>query len=219
MKDITRALAFISHQYKNIVSDRTESPYTHHLIVVLDELVQAGVTDHSTLTAAVLHDIRHYSSVTHEQILAEFGKEVADLTNELYYELNTPKPELQIYLLERIFDLSDKAKQIVTADLIANTSDYFYEKEGSELAQRARLAWARALVNEINRPQDRLTSRFNEVMTALCDRNGYDQNDDWIGFLDDDDRMRYLMWLEAQMALLRSELAMAVDEVGKDVTA
>lgn len=206
MKEITRALAFISHHYKDLGTDQTSAPYTHHIIVVLDEMVQAGVTDHTTLTAAVLHDIRHYSTVSHDKITEMFGKEVANITNELHYDLCTPRTELQFSLLERVFDLSDKAKQIVIADLIANTTDDFYETHGSDLVQRARLAWARAMVEETKRPDDPLTIRFNEVMTAFCDRNGYDSNDDWIGFLDEDQRMRYLMWLDLEMAELRGEL-------------
>lgn len=209
MKQLTQALAFIAEQHQNTGTDQTGRPYITHPIQVLNELVQADITDESVLIAGLLHDIRLYTSTTQAQITSLFGSEVGDLVAELYYDPSTSKPELQIQLLNRQVDLSDEAQQIVLADLIANTSDDYYDENGTELIHRARGAFARAIVDETPEPHQALHQRFKDVMTDFCTRNDFNSDESFWGFIDEDDRIQHIFKLDLEMAELRGELEVA----------
>lgn len=204
MKQLTQALAFLAEQHTG--NDQTGRPFITHPIQVLNELVRADITDESVLIAGLLHDIRIYTSTTEAQITSQFGQKVAELINELYYDPSTPKPELQFQLLDRQVELSDEAQQVVLADIIANTSDGFYDEEGTELMHRARGAFVRALVDETPEPHQALHQRFKEVMTDFCTRNNFNQDESYWGFVDEDDRLQHIFRLEREVAELRGEL-------------
>jgi prepilin-type processing-associated H-X9-DG protein len=81
--------------------------------------------------AALLHDcVEDVDGITYEIILAEFGKEIADLVKELtsceeYIDV-MGKPD---YLLDKMVTMSDKALIIKLCDRWQNVSDSFSQQE------------------------------------------------------------------------------------------
>lgn len=211
MKDITRALAFIAEQHENTGTDQTGRPYITHPIQVLNELVQADITDHTTLIAGLLHDIRLYTGTTEAQITSLFGPEVGKLVDEIYYDRFIGGTELQIRLLDRQVDLSDEAQQIVLADLIANIRDEFYDSYGSDLTQRARGAFSRLMLSETPEPHPKLAEHFREVMAEFCDRNDFNPDESYWGFIDEDTRRVCFERLEREVAELQAEFGEVAD--------
>lgn len=211
MKDITQALAFIAEAYEQQGTDKTGRPYITHPIQVLNELARANITDHATLIAGLLHDIRQYTSTTEAQIASLFGLEVAGLLNELHYELGQSSTDLQIAVLDRQVDLSDRAQQIVIADLIANIRDDFYDTFGPELTQRARGAFARLLFEETPNPHPQLAQHFREAMADYCERNDFNPDESYWGFIDEETRQAYFERLEREVAELEAEFGEVSD--------
>lgn len=205
MKDLTRALAFIAETYQDTGTDHTGRPYITHPIQVLNELVQADITDTSVLIAGLLHDIRIYTGTTEAHIASLFGFEVAKLTSELYYDRLIENPELQIGLLDRQVDLSDEAQQIVLADLIANIRDGFYDNYGNDLNQRARGAFSRLLFAETPEPHPKLADHFKQAMAEFCERNDFNPDESYWGFIDEETRHAYYLRLEREVAELGAE--------------
>jgi HD domain len=211
MKQLTQALAFIAEQHQDTGTDQTGRPYITHPIQVLNHLVQADITDESVLIAGLLHDIRLYTGTTQAQITSLFGPRVGELVAELYYDRFIGGTELQISLLDRQVDLSDEAQQIVLADLIANTRDDYYDSYGSDLTQRARGAFSRLMFNETPEPHPKLAEQFREAMAEFCDRNDFDPDESYWGFIDEDTRRACFEQLERAVAELQAEFGEVAD--------
>lgn len=101
------------------------SHYYHHLVDVTQTLINFGVRDESTITAAILHDyIEDVEGVTEKMINSHFGSEVAHivalLTKKRDVDYHTNQEEMNIYL-DKILE-NQAASLIKTADRIHNFS-------------------------------------------------------------------------------------------------
>ncbi len=97
-------------------------PYTVHLQAVADLLAEAN-QDYMTIAAGWAHDLLEDTSITAEQLAAEFGDEFAALVVEL---TNIDKPEHGARAAraeinrQHIAAGSDRAKTVKAADIIHN---------------------------------------------------------------------------------------------------
>ena len=205
MKEVTQALAFIASKHRHTGLDPVNQPFIHHPVLVLNELVQANITDTATLVAGVLHDILQKSDTTIDEIENLFGLDVAQLVTELYYDPNLQGDELQLLLLDRQVDLSDQAQQIVIADLIANINDICDEgtsKDNHEL----RVAFANALLAETPEPHDELTAKFKQLIADVCVQNNINQEQSYWARMSESDRQELIERLSKEVTELEEEL-------------
>src|ERR1700688_1867920 len=79
------ALAFAADKHRHQRrKDADASPYINHPILVATVLAtEGGVSDESTLVAAVLHDTVEDTETTFEELTERFGLEVSELVREL----------------------------------------------------------------------------------------------------------------------------------------
>lgn len=94
--------------------------YYVHLKEVYLTLLDFGVTDVSILAASWLHDSIEDTSITHETLLTQFGKEVADLVLAVTNEKGTNRKEILEKTAPKIRD-NEAALVIKLADRIVNT--------------------------------------------------------------------------------------------------
>ena len=80
---ILRATDFAAIKHRDQRRKNGDIPYVNHPIGVARILIQeAGIDDTATLAAAILHDTVEDTDATHEELVAEFGQEIADLVAE-----------------------------------------------------------------------------------------------------------------------------------------
>ena len=122
---VLRAAFFSGEKHKDQRRrDASETPYINHPLEVAYILMEeGGVTDATTLAAALLHDTIEDTNTTREELAMVFGREVSDLVVELT-DLKTTAPEDKKQKeLDQAHRLSEKAKQIKLADKTANIRD------------------------------------------------------------------------------------------------
>lgn len=190
LQQITRALAYASQSYSHGPIDPIGQPLIHHLITVLDELVQSGVTDTVTLVSGVLHDVTLYSDKTTDDIATEFGPEVAVLVAELSYELpqsNEGKQALQLDLIGRAHELSQAAQDITLADLTSNFKGHMFESDSTEFIKRKRIAWANTIAEELATPNPLLMSNYKIEVFGYTLGNELPENESYWDFVESED--------------------------------
>src|SRR4051794_29805879 len=117
---LLKALKFAAQKHRNQRrKDSDASPYINHLIEVAEALASVGgITDLTTLQAAVLHDTIEDTQTSPEELEALFGSEVRGLVEEMTDDKRLPKAERKRLQTERAPRLSNRAKQIKIADKI-----------------------------------------------------------------------------------------------------
>jgi guanosine-3',5'-bis(diphosphate) 3'-pyrophosphohydrolase len=92
---IIDALAFAAHKHRDQRrKDKGASPYINHPVTLAHILVtEGGVTDPVAIAGALLHDTVEDTDTTYEELVAQFGKEVADVVMEVTDDKKLPKAE------------------------------------------------------------------------------------------------------------------------------
>lgn len=94
-------------------------PYEVHPEKVVQILQDLRVTDEIVLCAGYLHDILEDTNVSSKEIKEQFGGFVVELVEELTFKEGLTDKEYQLQCI----GLSDEAKLIKVADILANISD------------------------------------------------------------------------------------------------
>lgn len=111
-------------QYRKGKLGAAKVPYIEHPRAVARILHdEAGITDKATLQAALLHDTIEDTGTTHQQLVAAFGTDVADLVAELTNPPDFGPIGKAAWQAEHAAKMSERAAAIKTADKIANLRD------------------------------------------------------------------------------------------------
>lgn len=121
-----KAWKFAHEAHKGVERKFSGVPYFYHVRQVF-KLVKKIDTDEIMGAAALLHDtVEDVEEITYDIIKEEFGKEVADIVEELTSDkeiINSiGKAE---YLASKMISMSDKALVIKLCDRFQNLSDHF----------------------------------------------------------------------------------------------
>ena len=81
-----KALKYIDKRYKDKYGSLEAHRMTEHCASVYFILKELAPEDEKLHIAALLHDILEDTDVTYEELVKEFGKEVADLVHEVTHE-------------------------------------------------------------------------------------------------------------------------------------
>ncbi len=171
MTDATLLLSAIAFSAERHRSQRRKgfdaSPYINHPIEVANILATvAGVTEVTTLMAAVLHDTLEDTGTKPEELEALFGREVRRLVEEVTDEKALPKAERKRLQVEHAPRLSDPAKLIKLGDKICNVRDVTVRPPESWSPQRRReyLDWAERVVAGCRGVNEGLERKFDELV-------------------------------------------------------
>lgn len=140
-------------------------PYIEHPRAVARILRnEAGVTDSVTLQAALLHDTMEDCGVTHENLVAEFGHDVADVVRELTNDANTPPGGKLSMQLAHAKKMSARAAAVKTADKTANLRELLTSPpDWSPDRMRQYYDDANEVVNAMAEPHPVLQKIFKDV--------------------------------------------------------
>lgn len=146
--------------------DRDRTPYLNHVVTVAHVLSQAGVSDVSTLVAALLHDTIEDTDTTATEIENLFGKEVCDLVLEMTDDMSLPPKERKRLQVEHAPHLSPKARLIKLADKTANLEDLIQlpPMDWSDDRKREYANWSESVVQHLRGTNVALEARYDHAL-------------------------------------------------------
>lgn len=103
--------------------NKNRDPYVNHVIDVCNILSMCGIKDTEILCAALLHDTIEDTSTTYDELLNEFGKNIADIVLECSDDKSLDKVTRKKLQIEHAKHISDKAKAVKLADKYSNMKD------------------------------------------------------------------------------------------------
>lgn len=113
---IIKAIKFAEKAHCGQLDDDNKNYFDTHLMPVM-QILSVLTDDHVTLCAAILHDTLEDTKTTYNELVLEFGTEIADLVNELTHD---GKNDSKGYYFPRL--RSEKAIMIKFADRLSNLS-------------------------------------------------------------------------------------------------
>lgn len=166
MELFVRALAFASEAHKGQCRlDANKIPYINHPIDVCLVLSQAGINDEDILSAGMLHDVIEDCGISHSDLVAEFGLNVANLVLEVSDDPNLKGDKRKQAQIEKVKLMSDSAKLIKVADKICNLKDLLWNPpiDWDVLQMEKYRDFARAVFDSANVENQFLISLFNSL--------------------------------------------------------
>jgi hypothetical protein len=119
---LTKALLFAAEAHRNQRrKGAAQEPYINHLVEVLDLVVQATEgSDLDVVIAALLHDVVEDTSVSYDELAANFGERVATIVQENSDDMSLPKAERRQMRIAAMHHKSREARIVKIADVISN---------------------------------------------------------------------------------------------------
>jgi guanosine-3',5'-bis(diphosphate) 3'-pyrophosphohydrolase len=165
---VIAASAFAAHKHRDQRRKGAEaSPYINHPIAVAHVLAnEAGITDHTILAAALLHDTIEDTDTTPKELEAEFGQEIADIVVEVTDDKAVPKLERKRLQIEHAATLSEQAKLVKLADKICNVRDMSQSPpvDWSPERRAEYFIWAKQVVDPMRGVLPILENLFDEAL-------------------------------------------------------
>ena len=165
---LLQAVSFAAYKHRDQRrKDKEASPYINHPIEVAKVLAtMGGVTDLSTLVAAVLHDTVEDTNTTFSELEKNFGKDVGLLVEEMTDDKGLPKDERKRLQIMHARRLSERAKQIKIGDKICNILDITNSPPANWPLERKEeyLEWAEKVVEGCRGSNANLENYFDEVL-------------------------------------------------------
>lgn len=149
--------------------DALASPYINHPIALANVLAnEAGVDDERVLIAAILHDTVEDTETTEQELIREFGQEIAAIVMEVTDDKALAKAERKRLQVEHAATISRRAKLVKLADKICNLRDIASSPptDWSEVRKQEYFDWAKSVVNGLRGVNPSLESIFDEAYKA-----------------------------------------------------
>lgn len=167
MNRFISAIAFAAHKHRDQRrKDATASPYINHPITLVNILAnEGGIDDMRVLIAAILHDTVEDTETTEQELVREFGQEIATIVLEVTDDKTLPSEERKRLQIEHAASISRRAKLVKLADKIANVRDVASSPPaGWSLTRRqAYFDWAKAVVDGLRGVHPALEHIFDEA--------------------------------------------------------
>ena len=167
MNRLLSALAFAALKHRDQRrKDLAASPYINHPIALANVLAnEGGIDDERVLIAAVLHDTIEDTETTEQELVREFGREIADIVLEVSDDKSLSREERKLLQIEHALHISRRAKLVKLADKICNLRDVANNPPADwSLARRQDyFDWARAVVEGLRGAHPALEHIFDEA--------------------------------------------------------
>jgi len=170
---IMRTLLFAAakHRYQRR-KDVQASPYINHPIALAAILAdEVGITDSSVICGALLHDTVEDTETTFDELVENFGQEIADIVRDVTDDKSLPKDERKQHQIDHAAAKSEKARLVKLADKIANLRDIAKSPPSDWSLERKQqyFDWAGQVVNQIRGTNSALEALFDIAAGARPD--------------------------------------------------
>jgi (p)ppGpp synthase/HD superfamily hydrolase len=160
------SLKHVSQKRKGAAAE----PYLNHLIEVA-ELVSNAINEPDTnlIAAALLHDTVEDTETTREELVHEFGTDVAGLVTEVTDDKSLPQAERKRLQIEHAPHLSARAQRIKIADKISNLRGVLLTPPEDWDLRRKReyFAWGKQVVDACPAPNSYLKAEFERTYRRI----------------------------------------------------
>lgn len=168
MNRLISALAFAAHKHRDQRrKDAVASPYINHPIALANVLANEGdIDDERVLIAAILHDTIEDTETSEQEIIREFGQEIASIVLEVTDDPLLPTAERKRLQVEHAGTISRQAKLVKLADKICNLRDIASSPPAgwSVARQRAYFDWAKSVIDGLRGVHPVLENIFDEAL-------------------------------------------------------
>lgn len=147
-----------------------QEPYFNHLSEVAWILAEhTDGNDPGLIAAGILHDTLEDTETTFDELLLEFGADIAGLVHEVTDDKSLPKAERKRLQIEHAPQISDRAKMIKIADKISNLKSILNSPPANWTDERKieYFEWAKQVVNGCKGVNAKLDNAFDEVFRNL----------------------------------------------------
>lgn len=161
------AIAFAAQKHRDQRrKDESASPYINHPIALANFLAnEGGIDDERVLIAAILHDTIEDTETSEQELVREFGQEIASIVLEVTDDKSLPKDERKRLQIEHAASLSRRAKLVKLADKVCNLRDIAETPPADWTLERrqAYFDWAKAVVDRLRGANPSLEHIFDET--------------------------------------------------------
>jgi len=169
MNRLISALAFAAHKHRDQRrKDAVASPYINHPIALANVLAnEAGIDDEAVLIAAVLHDTVEDTETSEEELIREFGQEIASVVLEVTDDQLLSKADRKRLQVESAGTISRQAKLVKLADKICNLRDIATSPPAGWPVGRKReyFDWAKSVIDGLRGVHPVLETIFDEAFS------------------------------------------------------
>lgn len=147
--------------------DADASPYINHPIALANVLrIEGDITDAITLAAALLHDTIEDTETRYDELVAHFGKEVANVVMEVTDDKTLSKATRKQLQIDHASHSSPRARLVKLADKICNLRDLITSPPADWSTERIRayFDWAGAVVAGLRGSHPQLEAVFDGLM-------------------------------------------------------
>jgi guanosine-3',5'-bis(diphosphate) 3'-pyrophosphohydrolase len=129
---------------------------------------EAGITDPTVICAALLHDTIEDTETTADELLQQFGQDIASIVMEVTDDKSLPKNERKQRQIDHAASLSPDAKLVKLADKISNLRDIAATPPKGWDIQRKReyFDWSKAVVDRMRGAHSALEALFDVAASA-----------------------------------------------------
>ena len=170
-QEILRAALFAAKRHAAQKRKGAEgAPYVNHLLEVASLVADAlEAPDENLIAAALLHDSIEDVGVSRDELIREFGLDVADLVAEVTDDKSLPKAERKRLQIVNAPLKSRRAGFIKVADKISNLRALLESPPPDWTIERRReyREWARRVVDGLQSPDAKLMAEFESVYQQL----------------------------------------------------
>jgi guanosine-3',5'-bis(diphosphate) 3'-pyrophosphohydrolase len=167
---LLKALEFAAARHRDQRrKDAEASPYINHPIALAALLADTGaVEDPVVLQAAVLHDTIEDTETSYDEILARFGKDVADVVMEVTDDRTLEKAVRKQMQVDHAPHKSREAALVKLADKTCNLRDIASSPPPGWSLERRReyFDWAKRVVDGLPKVNPALEQAFEEAWRA-----------------------------------------------------
>lgn len=139
--DWQRAASFAARLHEGQYRKDGRTPYAAHVFrVSLTVRHLFGVDDSVAIAAALLHDLIEDTTADYDDILEQFGSEVADAVAALTKDMRLPEQERELAYDRQLAQAAWQARLVKLADVYDNLSDLADAKKLPKTIEKARRA-------------------------------------------------------------------------------
>ena len=167
MRELLRAACFAAEKH---AAQRRKGgaaePYVNHLLEVARLVADAlDEPDEPLVMAALLHDTLEDTNTTYDELIREFGDDIASLVAEVTDDKTLPKAERKRLQIEHARTRTRRAQVIKLADKISNLRSLALSPPtGWDEARKLEyLDWSRQVVAGLPEPNAKLLAEFERM--------------------------------------------------------
>jgi guanosine-3',5'-bis(diphosphate) 3'-pyrophosphohydrolase len=168
LQDLLQAISFAAHAHRHQLRKDDRTPYAAHVFRVCLILRHVfGISDERALAAAVLHDTLEDTNSDCDDLIDEFGEEVAGWVGLLSKDKRLPEEEREAAYMAGLANAPWQVKACKLADMLDNLidSDHLRPEQRAKTGRRIRAYLTALNAPDLPEPVRKAWERVDALLT------------------------------------------------------